>query len=152
MDPAPATLGSCNSSNFADPLILEEKTQNMRSCLQAWYATPGAPRLFTQLVGGSSLIDSARFGWAIDIDNDSFTPADFEAPLLMWFHTLIYDDPDFTMHPDYSQYLNTPATPPPVEVGAVTVYALDPSMLSVSDENALRSPWGTDELEFYVTE
>jgi hypothetical protein len=141
-------IGPCNPADvvYTDPTSsLEDKSNAMRSCLRSWN---GSAQLFS-----SGLVDSPRFGWGVDIQEDGLAPEEFEAPILVFLNTLVpdvgpLDDPLTAQYLDGSTFPASTA-----DVGGLTMFSIARNMLSSSDWNALVSPfYDVDLLEFTLVD
>ena len=70
----------------------------MRLCLRNW---SGSARLFT-----SGVVNSPRFAWGIDIEENGLAPEEFEAPILLFLNTLVPDVASLMNDPLTAQYLD----------------------------------------------
>ncbi len=58
-------------------------SNQMRLCLRGWN---GSSTLFI-----SGVVNSSRFAWGIDIEENGMPPEEFEAPILLFLNTLVPD-------------------------------------------------------------
>lgn len=137
------SAGTCDEQ-VAAGATLDEQSNALRDCIRLW--NPGDPPLFV-----SGTTSSPRFGWGADIDSLS-GPIGFEEPTYLFLHLLVSSEPGSHLVDPFGLYLDGSTFPPGETVGAFTVYSLREGMLSSSDRDGLLSPFGTDELEFLVTD
>jgi hypothetical protein len=139
----PGGSGQCDPSLFTDtPATLEDDSNQMRLCLRSWN---GSTQLFIP-----GVVNSPRFAWGIDIEENGLPPEEFEAPILLFLNTLVPDDASLMNDPLTAQYLDGPSFPASTaDVGAVTMFSLATNMLSSADNGALDSPFfDIDMLDF----